>query len=349
MCPCPCSCLQPLAHRVLGIPRGDPKKTDAAVSQEQLDTLDKFKGAACCLPACCWIIGSSMPGTDGMPGFPNSCAAEAASVSLSSTHKMPALPPCVAAPPRAPPAESAYKCGVQVCFTLVLLLVGLNKPWFYDTKLYWADCRWPCDMPISYGERFVYCLVLGFYVQVGGWVGGWVGGGAGRGGAGRGGAGRGGVGEVGLGGCMGHGARLLPAHLPTSPAGGADAVPVGDQAAGPAGGVCAPRGHNHPHRILILPQVSSRHDLSPGGGGGVGVGEGEGAPPRPRGLPVACCPTVSVLCCAVLAGGTALCPPTPLCPPPPGLPARLQPDPCGCDGAGVPREQRHLPGGSKGR
>jgi hypothetical protein len=24
--------------------------------------------------------------------------------------------------------ESAYKCGVQVCFTIVLLLVGLNKP-----------------------------------------------------------------------------------------------------------------------------------------------------------------------------------------------------------------------------
>ena len=41
----PCACLQPLAHRVLGIPRGDPKKTDVAVSQEQLETLDKFKGA----------------------------------------------------------------------------------------------------------------------------------------------------------------------------------------------------------------------------------------------------------------------------------------------------------------
>lgn len=39
-------CLQPLAHRVLGIPHGDPKKTDVAVSQEQLDTVDKFKGRA---------------------------------------------------------------------------------------------------------------------------------------------------------------------------------------------------------------------------------------------------------------------------------------------------------------
>lgn len=26
------------------------------------------------------------------------------------------------------PAESAYKCGVQICFTLVLLLVGMDKP-----------------------------------------------------------------------------------------------------------------------------------------------------------------------------------------------------------------------------
>ena len=103
-------------------------------------------------------------------------ALEAASVARPSQDVVAALPPARC-------AESAYKCGVQVCFTLVLLLVGLNKPWFYDTKLYWADCRWPCDMPISYGERFVYCLVLGFYVQVGGlggrvggWVGGWVGG-----------------------------------------------------------------------------------------------------------------------------------------------------------------------------
>lgn len=38
--------------------------------------------------------------------------------------------------------------------------------WFYDTKLYWAECSWPCNVHISYGERFVYCLILGFYVQV---------------------------------------------------------------------------------------------------------------------------------------------------------------------------------------
>ncbi|KAL4425801.1 hypothetical protein ABPG75_009817 [Micractinium tetrahymenae] len=94
----------PLAHRVLGVPAGDPKKTDVAVTREQLDTVEKFK-------------------------------------------------------------ESAYKCGVQICFTIVLLLVGLDKPWFYDTKLYWAECSWPCNVHISYGERFVYCLVLGFYVQ----------------------------------------------------------------------------------------------------------------------------------------------------------------------------------------
>ncbi|PSC76914.1 LAG1 longevity assurance-like protein 3 isoform B [Micractinium conductrix] len=94
----------PIARRILGIPAGDPKKTDAKVTQEQLDTYGKFK-------------------------------------------------------------ESAYKCGVQVCFTVVLLLVSLNKPWFYDTTLYWAECSWPCNVAISYGERFVYCLVLGFYVQ----------------------------------------------------------------------------------------------------------------------------------------------------------------------------------------
>ncbi|KAI7844373.1 hypothetical protein COHA_002171 [Chlorella ohadii] len=104
----------PLAHWVLRVPRGHPKKTDARVSQEQLDTLDKFKG-----------------GRAGRVG-----------------------------------AESAYKCGVQVCFTVVLLVIGLSKPWFYDTRLYWGECSsWPCDVPVSYGERFIYCLVLGFYVQ----------------------------------------------------------------------------------------------------------------------------------------------------------------------------------------
>ncbi len=41
-----------------------------------------------------------------------------------------------------------------------------SRSWFYDTKLYWAECSWPCNVHITYGERFVYCLVLGFYVQV---------------------------------------------------------------------------------------------------------------------------------------------------------------------------------------
>lgn len=35
---------QPIAHWVLRVPRGDPKKTDVRVGQEQLDTLEKFKG-----------------------------------------------------------------------------------------------------------------------------------------------------------------------------------------------------------------------------------------------------------------------------------------------------------------
>lgn len=38
-------------------------------------------------------------------------------------------------------------------------------------------------------------------------------------------------------------------------AGGPHAVPVGDQAQGPAGGVCAPRGHHCTHCVLLLPQV----------------------------------------------------------------------------------------------
>jgi hypothetical protein len=36
--------LQPLAHWALRMPKGDPKKTDAAITQEQLETFDKFKG-----------------------------------------------------------------------------------------------------------------------------------------------------------------------------------------------------------------------------------------------------------------------------------------------------------------
>ena len=41
------------------------------------------------------------------------------------------------------------------------------RRWFYDTRLYWNECnKLPCDVPITLGERFVYCLLLGFYVQV---------------------------------------------------------------------------------------------------------------------------------------------------------------------------------------
>ena len=52
-----------------------------------------------------------------------------------------------------------------------------NRSWFSDTWLFWSECtKLPCEVAISPGERFVYCLTLGFYVQVGGvcevWVGG---------------------------------------------------------------------------------------------------------------------------------------------------------------------------------
>lgn len=106
-----------------------------------------------------WVGGGrSTRGAARVPassGAPAGRLAEHASTALPPTHPA----PC------SPQAESAYKCGVQVCFTAALLAVGLNKPWFYDTRLYWAECSWPCNVYITYGERFVYCLILGFYVQ----------------------------------------------------------------------------------------------------------------------------------------------------------------------------------------
>lgn len=63
----------------------------------------------------------------------------------------------------APATDPAYASPL---LPTLLLLSSLPCSWFYDTKLYWAECSWPCDVPISYGERFVYCLILGFYVQV---------------------------------------------------------------------------------------------------------------------------------------------------------------------------------------
>ena len=88
---------QPLAHWALSVPRGDPKKTDA--TDEQLETLSKFKGGGFVNGGCGAVVdwfSHTMPHTD--------------------SHSTGAA------------AESAYQCGVQICFTLVLLLVGLNKP-----------------------------------------------------------------------------------------------------------------------------------------------------------------------------------------------------------------------------
>jgi ceramide synthetase len=62
--------------------------------------------------------------------------------------------------------ESAYKCGCQVVFTLALLVVAVPKPWFTNTLLYWSDCTGlPCEATVSLGERFVYVLEGGFYLQ----------------------------------------------------------------------------------------------------------------------------------------------------------------------------------------
>lgn len=62
--------------------------------------------------------------------------------------------------------ESFYKVGVQLTFTCVLAFVALRAPWSRDTKQLWSECSGlPCEAPISLGERFVYCLELGFYTQ----------------------------------------------------------------------------------------------------------------------------------------------------------------------------------------
>jgi TLC domain len=38
--------------------------------------------------------------------------------------------------------------------------------YFTDSSLFWAGCKsLPCGVTPSLGERFIYCLELGFYVQ----------------------------------------------------------------------------------------------------------------------------------------------------------------------------------------
>lgn len=62
--------------------------------------------------------------------------------------------------------ESAYKCGVQILLTVVLLIVAVPKPWFTNTLLFWSECSTiPCDAVPTLGERFIYCLELAFYLQ----------------------------------------------------------------------------------------------------------------------------------------------------------------------------------------
>lgn len=50
--------------------------------------------------------------------------------------------------------------------------------WSSDTRLFWSECYLlPCRAAVSMGERFVYCLELGYYVQASpgprGWEGAW--------------------------------------------------------------------------------------------------------------------------------------------------------------------------------
>lgn len=115
--------VQPFARWAMGLPAGDPKKTDARVTQEQLDNFDKFKGG-CCF----WILLFAVVGS-GTVAATAWFAARQEGCYLLTPHTLPTdvLPACPAPGPLLP-AESAYKCGVQICFTVVLLLVGLNKP-----------------------------------------------------------------------------------------------------------------------------------------------------------------------------------------------------------------------------
>jgi hypothetical protein len=63
--------------------------------------------------------------------------------------------------------ESAYKCGVQIAFTIVILYVALPKPWFWEPRLCFSECfDVPCtNQSVSMGERFIYRFELAFYSQ----------------------------------------------------------------------------------------------------------------------------------------------------------------------------------------
>lgn len=113
---------------MLRVPRGDPKKTDVRVSQEQLDTLEKFKGP--------WVgAGEAGVMQCGCLPCPASNAVECGStwcMHMPVVTELAALIPAeliaAACSPAPLPPESAYKCGVQVCFSVVLLTIGLSKP-----------------------------------------------------------------------------------------------------------------------------------------------------------------------------------------------------------------------------
>lgn len=63
-------------------------------------------------------------------------------------------------------AESAYKCIVQIILTSLLAVVVSTNDWAWHTRLLWSECeKLPCQAPVSLGERLIYCVELGFYVQ----------------------------------------------------------------------------------------------------------------------------------------------------------------------------------------
>ena len=250
--------LQALAHWALKTP--GYKKTDEPSKPEEAEYLEKFKGE--------WP-----PAASRQP-LPLKLNPGQSALKSQALHSQPS---------NSAPAESAYKCLVQVLLISVLLSVGWGQPWFTNSRLFWSDCTGlPCEGPVSLGERFVYCLELGFYLQV----------------------------TKVLSPSLGR-QRFMRAcvQMRASPwcAGAADAVPVGGQAQGPVGQRRAPRGHHHPHRLLLLPQVS-REEFQY---------------------------LVVMMYHADLATeqNKILLP--------------LQPDACGRDGAGVPRGQRHFSGGGQ--
>jgi hypothetical protein len=63
--------------------------------------------------------------------------------------------------------ESLFKLCVQVLLSAALVAVAAPQAWFTDTRLFWGNCTaLPCTSAwTSLGERFIYVLEGGFYLQ----------------------------------------------------------------------------------------------------------------------------------------------------------------------------------------